>query len=140
MKLRIETLRIAHNACCNFCDVPSEDFVLQVILPHGQRWTVPRDYEIQPFKYISHRDCTVPTRPILSSFVSSCKADVFKCHSIDEATYSTIPYTCSYSNGEYFKLSSSGPCSKAIRLVLAVDLTDSLLSFNQPQNKVARLI
>ncbi|KAF9485426.1 WD40 repeat-like protein [Pholiota conissans] len=39
------------------------------------------------------------TFPILQSFVSSNKSDVFKCHSIGEDTYLTPPYACSYSNG-----------------------------------------
>ncbi|RPD61859.1 WD40 repeat-like protein [Lentinus tigrinus ALCF2SS1-7] len=38
------------------------------------------------------------TRLILQTFVSSHKADVFKCQSIDERTYITLPYACSYTH------------------------------------------
>ncbi|TBU44772.1 WD40 repeat-like protein [Dichomitus squalens] len=40
----------------------------------------------------------VSTTSILRSFVSSHKADFFKCHSIDESTFVTIPYACAYSH------------------------------------------
>ncbi|KAH9482588.1 Denticleless protein-like protein A [Psilocybe cubensis] len=36
--------------------------------------------------------------PILQSFVSSNKSDVFKCHSVGGDTYLTPPYACSYSS------------------------------------------
>ncbi|KAI0751438.1 WD40-repeat-containing domain protein [Daedaleopsis nitida] len=39
------------------------------------------------------------TKSILRSFVSSNKADVYKCQSIDERTFITLPYACSYSHG-----------------------------------------
>ncbi|KAJ3504001.1 hypothetical protein NLJ89_g8172 [Agrocybe chaxingu] len=39
------------------------------------------------------------TLPILQSFVSSHKSDVFKCQSIGEDTYLTPPYACAYSHG-----------------------------------------
>ncbi|KAF6762574.1 cell division cycle protein cdt2 [Ephemerocybe angulata] len=39
------------------------------------------------------------TRPLLQSFVSSSKADVFKCESIQPDRYLTPPYACSYSHG-----------------------------------------
>ncbi|KAM5535712.1 hypothetical protein V8D89_010699 [Ganoderma adspersum] len=39
------------------------------------------------------------TTPILRSFVSSHKADFFKCQSIDESAFITIPYACAYSHG-----------------------------------------
>ncbi|TFK86484.1 WD40 repeat-like protein [Polyporus arcularius HHB13444] len=38
------------------------------------------------------------TRTTLQSFVSSHKADVYRCQSIDERTFITLPYACSYSN------------------------------------------
>ncbi|KDR83394.1 hypothetical protein GALMADRAFT_235500 [Galerina marginata CBS 339.88] len=38
------------------------------------------------------------TLPILQSFVSSNKADIFKCQSIGDDTYLTPPYACSYSH------------------------------------------
>ncbi|KAF8901681.1 WD40-repeat-containing domain protein [Gymnopilus junonius] len=41
---------------------------------------------------------TPSTFAILQSFVSSHKADMFKCQSIGEDTYLTPPYTCHYSN------------------------------------------
>ncbi|KZT72668.1 WD40 repeat-like protein [Daedalea quercina L-15889] len=44
------------------------------------------------------RHTTLSTRPILQSFVSSDKADVYRCHSMDESSYNTIPYACAYSN------------------------------------------
>ncbi|KAF8974630.1 WD40 repeat-like protein [Flammula alnicola] len=40
------------------------------------------------------------TLPILQSFVSSHKSDVFKCQSIGDDTYLTPPYACSYSHGD----------------------------------------
>ncbi|KAF9468992.1 WD40-repeat-containing domain protein [Collybia nuda] len=40
-----------------------------------------------------------PTRPILQSFVSSNKSDVFRCQSTDINTYLTLPYACSYTHG-----------------------------------------
>ncbi|KAI1792830.1 WD40 repeat-like protein [Ganoderma leucocontextum] len=42
--------------------------------------------------------CMVSTTSILRSFVSSHKADFFKCHSIDESAFITIPYACAYSH------------------------------------------
>ncbi|KAF9534901.1 WD40-repeat-containing domain protein [Crepidotus variabilis] len=39
------------------------------------------------------------TLPILQSFVSAHKSDVFRCQSVGEDTYLTPPYTCSYSHG-----------------------------------------
>ncbi|KAH9943128.1 WD40 repeat-like protein [Epithele typhae] len=41
----------------------------------------------------------IPSMAVLSTFVSSNKADVFKCHSIDEQTFIAPPYACSYSHG-----------------------------------------
>ncbi|PCH41376.1 WD40 repeat-like protein [Wolfiporia cocos MD-104 SS10] len=38
------------------------------------------------------------TRPILQSFVSSNKTDLFKCHSDSDAFFS-VPYACAYSHG-----------------------------------------
>lgn len=46
----------------------------------------------------------VSTRPILQTFVSSNKADMFKCHSITPDTYFTPPYACAYSNSEILTL------------------------------------
>lgn len=44
------------------------------------------------------------TLPILQSFVSSNKSDVYKCQSVGDDTFLTPPYACSYSSGEkYFK-------------------------------------
>nr|ANC28038.1 WD-repeat protein [Polyporus umbellatus] len=40
----------------------------------------------------------MPTRSILQSFVSSHTSDVFKCDSMDETTFTTLPYACSYSH------------------------------------------
>lgn len=40
------------------------------------------------------------TRPILQTFVSSHKADVFKCYSATPDSYLTPPYACAYSNGK----------------------------------------
>jgi denticleless len=40
----------------------------------------------------------VSTLPILQSFVSSNKADVFKCQSMGDDTYMTPPYACSYTH------------------------------------------
>lgn len=42
----------------------------------------------------------VPTRPILQSLVSSHKADVFKCQSVLETAFMSVPYTCEYSHGK----------------------------------------
>lgn len=41
----------------------------------------------------------VSTRPILQSFVSSHKSDVFKCESTEGDSYLSPPYACSYTNG-----------------------------------------
>ncbi|OBZ76265.1 Denticleless A [Grifola frondosa] len=41
---------------------------------------------------------SMSTRSILQSFVSSHKADIFRCHSIDNRTFSTLPYACTYSH------------------------------------------
>src|SRR5258708_2866514 len=41
------------------------------------------------------------TLPILQSFVSSNKSDVFKCHSVGDDTYMTPPYACSYSHSKF---------------------------------------
>ncbi|KAI0772644.1 WD40-repeat-containing domain protein [Irpex lacteus] len=38
------------------------------------------------------------TRPILESFVSSNSSDVFKLHSVNNASYMSPPYACSYSH------------------------------------------
>ncbi|KAJ6599326.1 WD40-repeat-containing domain protein [Mycena vulgaris] len=38
------------------------------------------------------------SRPILQSFVSSNKSDVFRCQSVVEGSFLTPPYTCSYSH------------------------------------------
>lgn len=38
----------------------------------------------------------IATRPILQSFVSSNKSDLFKCQSTDMNAYLTPPYACSY--------------------------------------------
>jgi denticleless len=43
----------------------------------------------------------VSTRPILQTFVSSHKADVFRCYSIKADTYLTPPYACAYSNSMF---------------------------------------
>lgn len=40
------------------------------------------------------------TLPILKSFVSSNKSDLFKCQSIGEDTYLTPPYACAFSHGK----------------------------------------
>ncbi|KAI0332507.1 WD40 repeat-like protein [Cubamyces sp. BRFM 1775] len=40
----------------------------------------------------------VPSRPILQSFVSSNKSNVFRCHSDNVGSFVNIPYACSYSN------------------------------------------
>lgn len=40
----------------------------------------------------------MPTRPILESFVSSNKSDVLKLHSIQNTSYMSPPYACSYSH------------------------------------------
>jgi denticleless len=42
----------------------------------------------------------VSTRPILQSFVSSNKSDVYRCHSDDNNAFLSPPYACSYSNGK----------------------------------------
>ena len=49
--------------------------------------------------YLADPQHSVSTRPILESFVSSHKSDVYKCHSMDEASYSAAPYACAYSHG-----------------------------------------
>lgn len=49
------------------------------------------------------------TTPILRSLVSSHKADFFKCDSIDESAFITIPYACTYSHGKLFFLKLMGP-------------------------------
>jgi denticleless len=41
---------------------------------------------------------SVPTRPILQTFVSSHKSDVYKCHSIEDNSFMTLPYACSFSH------------------------------------------
>jgi denticleless len=41
------------------------------------------------------------TLPILQSFVSSNKSDVFRCHSIGDDNYMTPPYACSYSHSKF---------------------------------------
>ncbi|KIP09174.1 hypothetical protein PHLGIDRAFT_67970, partial [Phlebiopsis gigantea 11061_1 CR5-6] len=38
------------------------------------------------------------SRPILQSFVSSSKSDIFKCHSVHDGAYMSPPYACAYSN------------------------------------------
>ena len=43
--------------------------------------------------------CLVSTLPILRSFVSSNKFDLFKCQSVGEDTYLTPPYACAFSHG-----------------------------------------
>ncbi|KAH9894342.1 WD40 repeat-like protein [Cubamyces lactineus] len=40
----------------------------------------------------------MPTRPILQSFVSSNKSDIFRCYSDNVGSFVNIPYACSYSN------------------------------------------
>lgn len=40
----------------------------------------------------------VSTQPILQSFVSSNKSDIFRCHSILDGSFLTPPYACSYSH------------------------------------------
>ena len=43
--------------------------------------------------------CPASTLPILKSFVSSNKSDIFKCQSVGEDTYLTPPYACNFSHG-----------------------------------------
>ncbi|KAH7930754.1 WD40 repeat-like protein [Leucogyrophana mollusca] len=45
------------------------------------------------------RGSLLSTRPILQSFVSSNKSDVFKCHSTSANSFVTPPYACAYSHG-----------------------------------------
>jgi hypothetical protein len=47
--------------------------------------------------YLEH---IVPARPVLQSFVSSNKSDVYRFQSENLAEYSTIPYACAYTNGK----------------------------------------
>jgi denticleless len=42
----------------------------------------------------------VSTRPILQSFVSSLKTDIYACQSINTNTFLTPPYTCAYTHGQ----------------------------------------
>ena len=44
--------------------------------------------------------CLASTLPILKSFVSSNKSDIFKCQSVGEDTYLTPPYACAFSYGK----------------------------------------
>lgn len=60
---------------------------------------------IPPAHYLARRQYvnTSPypsTLPVLQSFVSSHKSDVFKCVSVQPDRYLTPPYACSYSHGE----------------------------------------
>ncbi|PPQ77686.1 hypothetical protein CVT25_011120 [Psilocybe cyanescens] len=74
---------------------------------HNTRVAYSRARKSTPF-HMSSRFMTIPatecrrqrpsTLPILRSFVSSNKSDVFKCQSIAGDTYLTPPYACSYSN------------------------------------------
>ncbi|KAM6495599.1 WD40 repeat-like protein [Amanita muscaria] len=48
---------------------------------------------LEAFKCLS-----VSKRPILASFVSSHKSDVFKCQSLNGHTYLTPPYACAYTH------------------------------------------
>ena len=41
----------------------------------------------------------VTTRPILQSFVSSNKTDLYKCYSVLNSSYMSPPYACAYTNG-----------------------------------------
>lgn len=42
---------------------------------------------------------SVPTLPFLTTFVSSHKSDIFKCHSENDS-FLTVPYACHFSNSE----------------------------------------
>ncbi|KAF7353041.1 WD40 repeat-like protein [Mycena venus] len=46
----------------------------------------------------SFRRPFLSTLPILQSFVSSNKSDVFRCHSVDDGSFLTPPYACAYSH------------------------------------------
>lgn len=47
----------------------------------------------------------VSTLPILQSFVSSNKSDVFRCHSVLDGSYLAPPYACSYSHCQFSRIS-----------------------------------
>ncbi|TFY78636.1 hypothetical protein EWM64_g5376 [Hericium alpestre] len=47
---------------------------------------------------LSSRPFHLPTRPILQSFVSSHKSDIFKCQSLDDGAFLTPPYACAYTH------------------------------------------
>ena len=58
-----------------------------------------RTFCLLPF-YAINLYCLASTLPILRSFVSSNKSDLFKCHSVGEDTYLSPPYACAFSYGK----------------------------------------
>lgn len=46
----------------------------------------------------SEYGCSVSTRSMLRTFVSSDKADVFKCYSCETDSFVTLPYACAFSH------------------------------------------
>ncbi|KLO12843.1 WD40 repeat-like protein [Schizopora paradoxa] len=48
---------------------------------------------------VARRTFNFPTIRILETFVSSHKADLYKCHSLSAAAFLTLPYACAFSNG-----------------------------------------
>ncbi|TFY69439.1 hypothetical protein EVG20_g3157 [Dentipellis fragilis] len=44
------------------------------------------------------RQFRLPTRPVLETYVSSHKSDMFKCHSAHDGAFLTPPYACAYTN------------------------------------------
>jgi hypothetical protein len=46
------------------------------------------------------KTCSVPTRAILASFVSSEKTGVYRIHS-EYDNFLTLPYACSFSHGPW---------------------------------------
>ncbi|KAK7061471.1 WD40 repeat-like protein [Favolaschia claudopus] len=65
---------------------------------HRRRNRTPWDVATHMTPVSSCRRSFLSTLPILQSFVSSNKVDVFRCHSVLEGSFMAPPYACSYSH------------------------------------------
>ena len=78
--------------------------------------------------------CLASTLPILKSFVSSNKSDLFKCHSVGEDTYLTPPYACAFSHSALsYPFITSTTCDIMTQVLRTVGSPPWLSQLNKEQ-------